>query len=74
MNDLLYKKEEDKAALIKELRSAITAQLTGEMDWVRTRAFWAARLPDIPSDVLAEALAEAITKGASLIAGRSQPS
>lgn len=29
MNDLLYKKEENKAALIKELRSAITAQLTG---------------------------------------------
>jgi len=67
MCNSLYEREEKQAALIKELRLAITAQLTGEMDWVRTRAFWAARLPGIPSEVLAESLAAAIAKGASLL-------
>ncbi|EHG7584029.1 hypothetical protein OGY07_13135 [Citrobacter sp. Cs237] len=70
MDNSLYQKEEVKAVLIKELHGAITAQLTGEMDWVRTRAFWAARLPGIPSDLLAEALASAISKGAYILASK----
>ncbi len=69
MNNSLYQKEE-KAALIKELRSAIKAQLCGDMDWVRTRAFWAARLPGIPNEVLAEALASAINYGAVMMRKR----
>ncbi|EJI9010426.1 hypothetical protein ABGK91_004476 [Escherichia albertii] len=70
MDNTLYQKEEEKAALIKELRSAIKAQLRGDMDWVRTRAFWAARLPGIPNEVLAEALASAISYGAVMMRER----
>ncbi|EFI8981698.1 hypothetical protein IB341_005308 [Escherichia coli] len=70
MNNSLYQKEEEKAALIKELRSAIKAQLCGDMDWVRTRAFWAARLPGVPNEVLAEALASAINYGAVMMRER----
>lgn len=70
IDNSLYKKEEDKAALIKELHRAITAQLTGEMDWVRTRAFWAARLSGILNEILAEALASAINYGAVMMRGK----
>ncbi|HAT1683149.1 TPA: hypothetical protein I8Y21_003873 [Klebsiella oxytoca] len=67
MNEDAHRKEEEKAALIKDLRSAIKAQLSGEMDWVRTRAFWAARLPGIPHDILAEALTATINYGAAVL-------
>lgn len=72
MNNTRYEKEEAKAALIKELRDAITAQLIGEMDWVRTRAFWAARLPMIPAEVLAESLTAAISTGAAILASKNR--
>lgn len=69
MDNSLYKKEEENAALRKELMKVIEAQLSGEMDWVRTRAFWSARLPGIPPEILSEALTAAISKGAALLKG-----
>lgn len=56
-----YEKQKEKAELTKELQDAIEAQITGRMDWVRARAYWEARLPQIETSQLAEALALILT-------------
>ena len=51
------------AELQAELRRVIADQLTGRMDWVRARTYWALRLPVIPADQLAEALTHVLASG-----------
>ncbi|UVJ45532.1 hypothetical protein NVV94_08240 [Pseudomonas sp. LS1212] len=51
------------AELQGELRRVIADQLTGRMDWVRARTYWALRLPGMPTDELAEALAHVLAGG-----------
>lgn len=51
------------AELQQELRRVVSDQLTGRMDWVRARTYWRTRLPDIPSDELAEALTHILAGG-----------
>lgn len=55
-----FKKAESKAQIINELTKIVKQQLSGEMDWVRARAYWDSRLPEITPDLLAEALSYAI--------------
>jgi len=58
-----FKKESE---LIAELSRIVELQIYGEMDWVRTRAYWKARLPELleHSDELAEALTDALSNAA----------
>lgn len=58
---------EKKAALLSELTDAIEQQLSGDMDEVRTRAYWDWRLPAVPTEYLAEALSRAISRNARRI-------
>ncbi|MGQ8916042.1 hypothetical protein HBN84_04875 [Pseudomonas lundensis] len=51
------------AELQQELRRIVADQLTGRMDWVRARIYWRTRLPDIPSEELAEALTHVLAGG-----------
>lgn len=51
------------AELQHELRRVIADQLTGRMDWVRARTYWQMRLPDVPTDELADALAHVLAGG-----------
>lgn len=60
MANTLYEESKLKAEIISELRQKVKQQLTGEMDWVRARAYWESRLPGISPDILAGALADAI--------------
>lgn len=57
-----FENELKKAELIKELREKVEAAINGDMDWVRSRAYWAARLVDIDTALLAEALAYALDR------------
>jgi hypothetical protein len=54
------------AELQHELRRVIADQLAGRMDWVRARTYWQLRLPDVPTDQLAEALAHVLAGGSFL--------
>ncbi|MCO7516431.1 hypothetical protein NJF44_15630 [Pseudomonas guariconensis] len=51
------------AELQSELRRVVADQLTGRMDWVRARTYWTLRLPSIPPDELADALAHVLAGG-----------
>jgi spore maturation protein SpmB len=51
------------AELQQELRRTVADQLTGRMDWVRARVYWRMRLPDIPSEELADALTHVLAGG-----------
>ena len=55
-----FKKAEQRAMLVEELRQKIKSQLDGRMDFVRARAYWSARLPELDTALLAEALAYAL--------------
>lgn len=46
----------DKAKLIDEMRQVVLDCLTGDMDWVRSRAYWEARLPTVDPALLVEVL------------------
>jgi phosphoserine phosphatase len=61
MDKLSRDEAKDKAQLISELTKVVGMQLSGEMDFVRARAYWESRLPDLPLEFLAEALSYAIT-------------
>lgn len=54
-------KNEEKAALVAEFRHVIKSQGTKSMDFIRARAYWETKLPTVPVEILASALAEALT-------------
>lgn len=60
MSNPSYDQAVEKSKTINELHKAVRQQLSGDMDWVRTRAFWESRLPDLNPEHLAEALTTAI--------------
>ncbi|QKN82202.1 hypothetical protein [Scandinavium goeteborgense] len=60
MVKLSREEAKEKAEMISELTKVVGMQLSGEMDFVRSRAYWEFRLPDLPREYLAEALSYAL--------------
>ena len=56
-----YEENKEKAEFIDQLIQAVDMQITGSMDWVRTRAFWETKLPLANPEYLAEALTYALS-------------
>lgn len=54
----------EKSALIDEMRGVVQACVSGEMDWVRSRAYWDARLPTVDPALLAEVLSYVLHRAA----------
>ncbi|OQS32813.1 hypothetical protein B0T45_21155 [Chromobacterium haemolyticum] len=51
-----------KAELIDELTRAVRLQVGGDIDGIRARAYWEARLPEVRLECLAEALTTVLTR------------
>lgn len=61
MPSLEFMKNEEKAALVEEFKSVIRRQGAQTMDFIRARAYWETKLPTVPAEILASALAEALS-------------
>jgi len=59
-----FQQTKEKAELIQELTTIVAQQIRGDMDWVRSRAYWEARLPQLDPALLAEALTYALQRAA----------
>lgn len=59
-----FQQAQEKAELIQELTTVVEQQIRGDMDWVRSRAYWEARLSQLDSALLAEALTYALHRAA----------
>jgi len=60
------KAAQTKAEIIEELDHVVVQQVYGDMDWVRSRAYWKYRLPELMehTEELAEALTYALNQAA----------
>jgi len=61
-----FEKNQKDAEMVQALIRAVDDQVYGDMDWIRARAYWKTLLPmivaDFSTDVLAEALADALCR------------
>jgi len=52
--------EEKENRSVQHLKFTMEGQACGNVDWVRTRAYWTSKLPTLGIDVLARALTEGL--------------